>query len=129
MRARGNRMALALAILALVQTGVLAGMVWNRTWLLATGREIVLPIVPVDPRDLFRGEYVELVPNERLRYTDKFDDPNLRGSASGDGDTEASIRRYRAKHRPGRPAGCHPTRGVLPRLARVAAKLGEARRT
>ncbi len=25
----------------------------------------------------FGGEYVELVLNERLRYTDKFDDPNL----------------------------------------------------
>ncbi len=27
----------------------------------------------------FGGEYVELVPNERLRYSDKFDDPNLPG--------------------------------------------------
>jgi uncharacterized protein YndB with AHSA1/START domain len=27
----------------------------------------------------FGGEYVELVPNERLRYFDKFDDPNLPG--------------------------------------------------
>lgn len=27
----------------------------------------------------FGGEYVELVPGERLRYTDKFDDPNLAG--------------------------------------------------
>ena len=27
----------------------------------------------------FGGQYVELVPNERLRYTDKFDDPNLPG--------------------------------------------------
>jgi uncharacterized protein YndB with AHSA1/START domain len=27
----------------------------------------------------FGGEYVELVTNERLRYTDKFDDPNLPG--------------------------------------------------
>jgi uncharacterized protein YndB with AHSA1/START domain len=27
----------------------------------------------------FGGEYVELVANERLRYTDKFDDPNLAG--------------------------------------------------
>ena len=27
----------------------------------------------------FGGEYLELVPNERLRYTDKFDDPNLAG--------------------------------------------------
>ena len=27
----------------------------------------------------FGGEYLELVPHERLRYTDKFDDPNLLG--------------------------------------------------
>ena len=27
----------------------------------------------------FGGEYVELVPGKRLRYTDKFDDPNLPG--------------------------------------------------
>jgi uncharacterized protein YndB with AHSA1/START domain len=27
----------------------------------------------------FGGEFVELVPNERLRHTDKFDDPNLPG--------------------------------------------------
>jgi len=27
----------------------------------------------------FGGEYLELVPNERLRYTDIFDDPNLPG--------------------------------------------------
>jgi hypothetical protein len=33
--------------------------------------------LPAPPRSVF--EYVELVPNERLRYTDKFDDPNLPG--------------------------------------------------
>jgi uncharacterized protein YndB with AHSA1/START domain len=27
----------------------------------------------------FGGDYLELVPNERLRYTDQFDDPNLPG--------------------------------------------------
>ena len=27
----------------------------------------------------FGGSYLELVPHERLRYTDKFDDPNLPG--------------------------------------------------
>ena len=27
----------------------------------------------------FGGDYLELVPNERIRYTDKFDDPNLAG--------------------------------------------------
>ena len=27
----------------------------------------------------FGGEYLELMPHERIRYTDKFDDPNLQG--------------------------------------------------
>jgi uncharacterized protein YndB with AHSA1/START domain len=27
----------------------------------------------------FGGEYLELEPNEKLRYTDKFDDPNMPG--------------------------------------------------
>ncbi len=27
----------------------------------------------------FGGKYLELVPHERIRYTDKFDDPNLTG--------------------------------------------------
>ena len=55
-----RKLLLALAIVALAQTGVLASMVVDRTLLLKTGREIILPIVPVDPRDLFRGEYVRL---------------------------------------------------------------------
>ena len=29
--------------------------------------------------DSFGGTYLELVPHERIRYTDKFDDPNLAG--------------------------------------------------
>lgn len=28
----------------------------------------------------FGGEYLELVPNERIRHTDRFDDPNLPGT-------------------------------------------------
>jgi uncharacterized protein YndB with AHSA1/START domain len=28
----------------------------------------------------FGGEYLELVPGERIRYTDRFDDPNLPGT-------------------------------------------------
>jgi uncharacterized protein YndB with AHSA1/START domain len=30
----------------------------------------------------FGGKYLELVPNERIRYTDSFDDPNLPGEMS-----------------------------------------------
>ena len=32
-----------------------------------------------DQTHAFGGEYLELVPNERIRYTDRFDDPNLPG--------------------------------------------------
>src|SRR3954466_14363607 len=28
----------------------------------------------------FGGEYLDLVPNEQIRYTDKFDDPNMPGA-------------------------------------------------
>ena len=31
-------------------------------------------------RHSFGGDYLELVPGERLRYTDTFDDPNLPGT-------------------------------------------------
>ncbi len=51
---------LAIAIVALVQTVVLAGMVYGRVSLLRDGREIVAEVIPVDPRDLFRGDYVIL---------------------------------------------------------------------
>jgi uncharacterized protein YndB with AHSA1/START domain len=30
----------------------------------------------------FGGEYLELVPSEKIRYTDHFDDPNLPGKMS-----------------------------------------------
>jgi uncharacterized protein YndB with AHSA1/START domain len=37
----------------------------------------------------FGGEYRELVPSEKIRYTDKFDDPNL----SGEMQTTVSLKR------------------------------------
>ena len=57
---QSRKLLLSLAIVALAQTGVLAAMVIDRVRLLASGREITLPIGPVDPRDLVRGEYVRL---------------------------------------------------------------------
>ena len=41
-------------------TGALGHMVFDRVRLLQSGREIVLPIVPVDPRDLFRGDFTRM---------------------------------------------------------------------
>lgn len=49
-----------IALVALVQSAVLGWMIWDRVHLLQTGREITLDVVPVDPRSLFRGDYVIL---------------------------------------------------------------------
>jgi uncharacterized membrane-anchored protein len=51
---------LGLGGVALLQAGALVWMIWERASLLANGREIVLDIIPVDPRSLFRGDYVIL---------------------------------------------------------------------
>lgn len=49
-----------LALVALAQAAVLVSMVMGRESLLASGRQIDLKVVPVDPRDFFRGDYVTL---------------------------------------------------------------------
>ncbi len=50
----------AIAAVSVLQTAVLGWMVVERITLLKQGQEVVLPIVPVDPRSLFRGDYVRL---------------------------------------------------------------------
>lgn len=47
-------------LVAGLYTLVLFGMIWERVDLLRSGRAIVLDVVPVDPRSLFRGDYVIL---------------------------------------------------------------------
>ena len=57
----------AVAAVAALQLVALGYMVMDRVWLVKTGREIVLPIAPVDPRDLFKGDFVRLAyPISRL---------------------------------------------------------------
>lgn len=51
---------LAVALVALVQTAVLVHIIYGRVSLLRDGREIIVEVIPVDPRDLFRGDYVIL---------------------------------------------------------------------
>jgi uncharacterized membrane-anchored protein len=50
----------SLLVVAALQSLVLLWMVWDRVSLLANGREIKAAVVPVDPRDVFRGDYVTL---------------------------------------------------------------------
>jgi uncharacterized membrane-anchored protein len=49
-----------LIIVAFVQSAALFKMVYDRDRLLKAGREITMPVKPLDPRDLFRGDYVTL---------------------------------------------------------------------
>ena len=49
-----------IALVAAVQALVLVAMVWDREALLADGRQVTLDVRPVDPRSLFRGDYVIL---------------------------------------------------------------------
>jgi len=51
---------LGIAAVAAAQAAVLGWMIWERAGLLANGREVVLEVIPVDPRSLFRGDYVNL---------------------------------------------------------------------
>jgi uncharacterized membrane-anchored protein len=47
-----------LGVVASLQTAVLGWIIYDRVSLLRLGREIVVDVVPLDPRDLFRGDYV-----------------------------------------------------------------------
>ena len=49
-----------LGIVALVQTAILGWMVFERASLIGQGREVLLATEPIDPRSLFRGDYVTL---------------------------------------------------------------------
>ena len=61
----GDRMLFRLGFLAVValQVALLLAILIPEERTLATGQEVLLQTVPVDPRDLFRGDYVQ------LRYT------------------------------------------------------------
>lgn len=54
---------LAFAAVVVLQIGLLLAIIVPKERTLATGEEVVLQTLPVDPRDLFRGDYVN------LRYT------------------------------------------------------------
>ena len=58
-RLAANERWIILATIGL-QTAVLVGMIALKTWTVATGQTIYVRVMPVDPRDLMRGEYVIL---------------------------------------------------------------------
>jgi len=58
--ARWPGIALRLVVVLVLQTAALGWMIYSRAELLRTGAEVTLTVVPVDPRDLFRGDFVNL---------------------------------------------------------------------
>jgi uncharacterized membrane-anchored protein len=91
-----SRYLLPIAIaVALVQIGILGSMIYGRAAILRDGREVTLSVLPVDPRDLLRGDYVRIsynissLPAALVEEADKADPSErtvyvrLRPAASG----------------------------------------------
>jgi uncharacterized membrane-anchored protein len=57
---RSSTIVIAALAVALGQIGFLAWMIQGRASILRDGRDVLLQITPVDPRDLLRGDYVIL---------------------------------------------------------------------
>jgi len=51
---------LAVGVVSVLQAAALFWMIWERNQLIENGREIVLQVIPRDPRTLFQGDYVYL---------------------------------------------------------------------
>lgn len=115
------RLAAAGFLLAfLVQAGLVSAMVADRATILSRGREVRLPVVPVDPRDLFRGDYVVLsYPFSSLELA-KLD----RSDPVKDGQTVfVTLVRDGEAWRAARLSAAHPGDGLVLQ-ARVTARYG-----
>ncbi|UCI05118.1 GDYXXLXY domain-containing protein [Mesorhizobium sp. B1-1-8] len=56
----GKKLIISALVLALVQIGFLSWIIAGRAAILRNGKEILLKVEPVDPRDLLRGDYISL---------------------------------------------------------------------
>jgi len=74
----------------------------------------------------FGGEYLELVPHERIRYTDKFRRSTLTGTDAGYRVVDGGVLRNGTERRAGGPARSHSSGGLLSWLAGIACAPSEA---
>jgi uncharacterized membrane-anchored protein len=56
----GKRLIISALVLALVQIGFLSWIIAGRAAILRDGKEVLLKVEPIDPRDLLRGDYIFL---------------------------------------------------------------------
>lgn len=70
---------------ALLQSAAIVQMVYDHNRRLQSGRELTLAVRPVDPRDLFRGDYVTLGYDiGTLKKSSTESDPEFSGLTAGD---------------------------------------------
>lgn len=56
----GKKLVISALVLALVQIGFLSWIIAGRAAILRNGKEVLLKVEPIDPRDLLRGDYIFL---------------------------------------------------------------------
>ena len=56
----GKKLVISALVLALVQIGFLSWIIAGRAAILRNGKEVLLKVEPIDPRDLLRGDYIIL---------------------------------------------------------------------
>ncbi|MDX8477978.1 GDYXXLXY domain-containing protein [Mesorhizobium sp. VK24D] len=56
----GKRLIISALVLALVQIGFLSWIIAGRAAILRNGKEVLLKVQPIDPRDLLRGDYISV---------------------------------------------------------------------
>lgn len=56
----GKRLIISALVLSLVQIGFLSWIIGGRAAILRNGKEVLLKVEPIDPRDLLRGDYILL---------------------------------------------------------------------
>ncbi|BCM20084.1 GDYXXLXY domain-containing protein [Mesorhizobium sp. J8] len=56
----GKKLIISALVLALAQIGFLSWIIAGRAAILRNGKEVLLKVEPVDPRDLLRGDYISL---------------------------------------------------------------------
>jgi uncharacterized membrane-anchored protein len=56
----GKKLIISALVLTLVQLGFLSWIIAGRAAILRNGKEVLLKVEPVDPRDLLRGDYISI---------------------------------------------------------------------
>ncbi|MET2826439.1 GDYXXLXY domain-containing protein [Mesorhizobium shangrilense] len=56
----GKRLIISALVLSIIQIGFLSWIIGGRAAILRNGKEVLLKVEPIDPRDLLRGDYILL---------------------------------------------------------------------